>query len=290
MNRQIVQLHTIEQWNSVTPDIQKLVITHIKLKDRLHRYLMERQKKKNERVSPEEPTWVPCNKCETKGWVLREPRYPGVHPSQVAHQCLLRLYKELIGERGFDSADPRTMLIWAFGTSLHDLFQAYGEDGAWGSYYKKEAKITGELQKIAEVLMLEGHADADNILVIEEIPNAPIFEVGIIHEYKSINSYNFSKLTRPKPEHKQQALIYSVALNRPIVVYLYMNKDDSHLADFPVPFDPVAWSTLETKIKTVLEHYDGGTPPPATSGFHCSQCSYVFNCEHAKGRKSVAGR
>jgi predicted RecB family nuclease len=127
--------------------------------------------------------------------------------------------------------------------------------------------------------MIEGHADGDNLLVIDNIPNAPIYEVGIVHEYKTINQNGFEKLTSPKPEHRVQAMVYARALDRPIVVYMYLNKNDSNIADFPIAFDPEAWARLESKVQVLLHHYNNKTPPEGEVGFHCRDCKYVFSCD-----------
>jgi CRISPR/Cas system-associated exonuclease Cas4 (RecB family) len=277
-DRQIIKLHTIGQWRQVDPSIRQVILQHIKLKDRLQRYLLARQARQ---LSPlANPRYVPCRKCQQTGWLLKEPRYPGIHPSQLPHPCLLKVYKEMVGEDGQQRFEPRSLLIFDLGSAIHHMFQGYGEDGAWGPVYEKEAPINPEHQELADVLMLEGSADADNILRIDDIPNSPyIYEVGLIHEYKSINSNGFEKLTKPKPEHKMQALIYSAARDRPVVVYLYLNKDTCAMVDFPVEFEPEKWAAIEAKARRLVDHYSRGVPPPADPGFHCQDCAYALNCE-----------
>lgn len=195
---------------------------------------------------------------------------------------MLKLYKELVGEEGQRRVEPRNQLIFDLGHAVHSMFQGYGRKGAWGPYYEPEAPIGGEIQELADRLMIEGHADADTTMMVEP-PNSPvIYDVGIVHEYKTINSKNFAKLTRPKPEHKMQATIYSACLNRPVVVYLYLSKDDSNLADFPVEFDAQVWSNVSGKIQTMLEFYRQGQPPKGEAGYHCQDCAYVNNCADYK--------
>lgn len=195
---------------------------------------------------------------------------------------MLKLYKELVGEDGQRKVEPRSQLIFDLGHAVHSMFQGYGKKGAWGPNYEPEAPIGGEIQELAERLMIEGHADADTTMLVEP-PNSPvIYDVGIVHEYKTINSKNFAKLTRPKPEHKMQATIYSACLNRPVVVYLYFSKDDSNLADFPVEFDAQVWANVSGKIQTMLEFYRQGLPPKGEAGYHCQDCAYVNNCSDYK--------
>lgn len=278
------QLHTIDQWLSTDPAIRAEVLRNIKLKDRLYRWIVEHEKREK---TITEAVWKQCGACGGVGHYLKEPRYDGIHPSQLPHPCMLKIFNDMIGVKGEMKHEARLLLIFALGTAAHNMFQGYGEKGAWGPYYKKEAPIQADLQELADVLMIEGHADADNILTIEEIPGV-IVEIGLVHEYKTINSNGFEKLTRPKPEHKTQAMVYSAALNRPVVVYMYMNKNDSNLADFPVPFEPETWGVINQKCETLKSFYDnynfevaqGRTPalPPGDVGYHCKDCEHSKTC------------
>lgn len=290
MNRQIVQLHTIDQWMQLDPTIRVVILKNIKLKDRLYKYLYSLNNKESKYT---QPTWVLCSKCaesQYPGHVLMEPRYDGLHPSQIGHPCLLKIYNEIVGVPSQEKVEARLRLIFDLGHAVHHMFQTYGLNGAWGSMYKHEVEISERFQPLAAALMIEGHADADNILVIDDIPNAPIYELGLVHEYKSANENNFKKLTGPKPEHRQQAMLYAAALNRPVVVYLYLNKNDSNLSDFPVQFEPARWANLEAKAQTIKGYYDRQEPPPAEVGFHCKDCGFSFNCAAYKQTQSAARR
>lgn len=279
MSKTVIQLHTIDQWMLVDKSIRQIILQHIRLKDRLLKFLKENYGKQKMVVQDQDAKWRPCKKCGQTGWLLNEPRLPGIHPSQLPHPCLLKVYYEMDGKEAKEKLEARTMLIFDLGHAVHDMLQGYGRAGAWGPVYSHEARLTAELQELSEELMIEGHADAENILTIDDIPDSPyIYEVGLIHEYKSINTNGFEKLTRPKPEHKVQAMVYSACLNRPIVVYLYLNKNDCSLSDFPVAFDPEMWATIEGKSRLLKQHFIDKTPPPASTGFHCQQCAYVYDC------------
>jgi hypothetical protein len=284
--------------------VKFLIQTNIRLKDRMLNWLKEQQGKRFEKSksrfeSGEEkkPVVFPCSRCnprgqgehQYRGWIVSHPRYDGIHPSQFGHSCLLRIYNEMVGKPQRETHDARFQLIFDFGSALHEIFQTYGEKGCWGPNYQKEVPITGEHQQLAAELMMEGSADAENVLLIDDIPNHQYaYEVGLIHEYKSINDNGFKSLTGPKSNHVMQATVYSVVLNRPLVVYLYMNKNDSNLKDYPVAFDPVRWNALYQKGKTLVQHYDAQTEPPADVGYHCQECGYYFDCEPAKQAAAAA--
>jgi CRISPR/Cas system-associated exonuclease Cas4 (RecB family) len=288
MSRQVIRLHTINEWFQVDPAVRSIILQSIKLKDKLNRFLVANQQKP---PLPPEGAWMKCNRCDGSGQVHKSPRHPGIHPSQVVGQCLLKVYWQLIGLEETSKFNAKTLLIFDIGHAVHHMFQTYGQAGAWGSHYVPEIKITDGSHALATELFIEGHADADTVMVIDDIPNAPIYEVGIVHEYKTINTANFGKLTRPKPEHKQQAIIYSAVLNRPVVVYLYLNKDNSSMSDFPVEFDPGAWEVMKAKIQVIIQHYDSGVDPPASPSFGCGECGFFERCEVGQAfKKSGPGR
>lgn len=200
---------------------------------------------------------------------------------------MLKIYNDIIGMPGQEKVEPRLRLIFDLGHAVHHMFQTYGLNGAWGPNYQHEVEINGAHQDLADQLMIEGHADAENILIIDDIPDAPIYEVGLVHEYKTMNSNGFKNLKSPKPEHKVQGVLYSRTLNRPVTVYLYFNKDDANLADFPVQFDPGVWEHIQDKALLLRQHYDAKTPPQGSVGFHCQQCAYVYSCPDYRAAQPV---
>lgn len=283
--RPVVPVHTIAQWYGLTPEMQEILLRALKVRDRLWSFRLAAEQSKVDKTV--ELGWKPCHRCNKTGYVLVEPRKAGIHPSSMGSPCLLRIYYEAIGVTQQVQHEARQLLIFDIGTAAHDMFQKFGAQGAWGERYSPEVDIGGT--PIAKELMIEGHADADNILVVEEIAGAPIFEVGIVHEYKTINNNGYNELKgRPKAQHKQQATVYSACLDRPIVVYLYINKDNSNIVDFPVPFDPNLWHSMALKAMAVKEAVNTQTPPPGEVGYHCKQCSYIYQCPayaSAKGQK-----
>jgi hypothetical protein len=276
MSRPIVQLHSIEQWLSVDKTVQDLVLTNIKIRERLWKWLMAREVGRS--MAPLTEGWAACSDCESRGWVQLHPRRPGIHPSQMGSSCLLKIYNEMKGLQQQTAHEPRTQLIFDVGTAVHKMLQNYGREGAWGPVYRAEVDI-GETET-AKTLRIEGHCDGENILVIDDIPNHDaIYEIGLVHEYKTINNNGFEGLkNRPMPKHKQQANIYSACLNRPVVAFLYLNKDNCNTADFPVPFDGASWTNLAERAAVLISADDSNTPPAADIGFHCKQCGYVYNC------------
>jgi CRISPR/Cas system-associated exonuclease Cas4 (RecB family) len=277
--RPVVKLHRIADWMRLDVTVRGSILEHIKLKARLEKYLEANATKP---PLPPEGKWVECQKCNAKGWRLKTPRHCGIHPSQLPHPCMLKIYWEMEGKEQQERHSARTLLTFEIGHAVHDMFQGYGAGGAWGPIYEKEVRMTEGSHPLATELMIEGSADAENILVIDNIPDAPIFEVGIVHEYKTMNLENYKKLSRPKPEHKQQATIYAAVLDRPVVVYLYLCKNDSNMSDFPVEFDAATWAVMENKARILNSLYNNSTEPEPTPAYHCNQCSFLYDCPAGK--------
>lgn len=281
--RPVVKVHTIEQWESLDQPTKTLILQNIRLKSRLEDFL-----KKKFVLPPIAAHYeAACRDCAGTGKVTIRARLPGLHPSQLYHRCMLKIFNQMLGKEEKRIFNFRLQLIFEVGKYVHLMFQNYGLSGAWGKHYKPEAEVSELLQPLAHELLLEGSADADNILVIDDIPDAPIFEVGIIHEYKTINSNGFGSLTTPKPEHKQQAIVYSAALNRPVTVYLYMNKDTQDLKDMPIAFDQPLWSIVKDKAVKLNSYYDSGVEPPGFVSYDCKECGFAYSCEayHSQGVK-----
>jgi CRISPR/Cas system-associated exonuclease Cas4 (RecB family) len=285
VSRQVVQLHTIEQWFSVDPQVQQIILRALRVRDRRWAWRLNHEHSKL--TTEPAPGWEPCKRCDQRGWILNEPRKAGIHPSAMYSPCLLKIYNEAIGAPRELMHEASLLLLFDLGTAVHRMLQTFGAAGAWGDYYRAEVPI--EETPIAQQLMIVGHADADNIIVVDEIPGAPIFEVGVVHEYKTINDAGYKKLSgRPLPQHKQQATIYSACLNRPVVVYLYMNKDNSNTQDFPIVFEPQLWDTMSKKAAAIRDAVLSKTPPSADVGYHCKNCGFHHQCEPYKAAIAAA--
>lgn len=273
----------------------------IKTKDRLDEWI--RSQNNRLEVSTIEPHWEKCKYCQQwdqPGWIWKEPYIrdnSDIHPSQI-HKCMKNLWYSCAGYASFleDTTDPRLRMIFDLGHLWHSVLQRYGSKGAWGDpiYYKSEASIDPNAQTfdkqfihpIASQYWIKGHVDAvlDKYL-IDSVPGIGTVSIRLIHEYKTINSNQYLKLTRPKSEHKYQAMIYAAVFDIPIVVYLYTSKDDCKTADFPVPFDHTIWNEIATKIVQVQNYVDSEKMPSweLTSAVknpaECMDCGYRKICQ-----------
>jgi CRISPR/Cas system-associated exonuclease Cas4 (RecB family) len=186
-------------------------------------------------------------------------------------------------------------MIFDLGHAWHDTVQRYGKSGAWGepAGYRAEVPIDPDAKAfdgnpilpLAHRYWIRGHADAVlDRYIVPKVPGLGDVSIKVVHEYKTINSGQYSKLTRPKPEHKWQATMYSAVFDAPIAVYLYVNKDNCQLIDFPVAFDNSIWNAIVQKIDRVQHYTNSEQMPPweETSAVQnkseCESCGYRKLC------------
>ena len=312
----MLELNTIADFQALPMGVQQEVQKALRTKDRLEDFLRTLNKKTGEAIKPSDVArWEKCTHCVAEqpgvcrhcqkwgqpGWVWREQGRDDsdIHPSQI-NKCLKLLWYSCNGyvDQLEEFVDPKLRMIFDMGHAWHDTVQRYGKSGAWCSpeYYHPEAAIDPKavaydgtpVLPLAYKYWIRGSADAViDKYIVPNVPGLGDVSLRIVHEYKTINSNGYSKLTRPKPEHKWQATIYSAVFNVPMVVYLYTNKDNCQIADFPVPFDYTIWNEVVKKIEKVQQWTEAKQLPvweetSATQNpAECRECGYRKICAPA---------
>lgn len=311
----MLEIMTIGDFLNLSTQQQQEIQKALRVKDRLENWLRGLNRKPGD--APKQAFWKPCKFCaatatpgrcvnchpDHPGWELVEPRdNSDIHPSQIT-KCLKNLWFCCSGyaEQLVENIDPKLQMIFDLGHAWHHTVQAYGLRGAWSEKkdYRDEVPIDPDALKadgspelpVAHDLWIKGSVDA--IIDRYVIPNVPTLGdvvIRMVHEYKTISSGGFSSLTRPKPEHKWQAMIYSAVFDIPLVVFHYTNKDNCNNIDYPVPFDHLIWSKVREKIQKVQYYVEAGSPPPweETSAIlnpnECKSCGYAHICKPPQGR------
>jgi len=309
----MLEINTIQDYFSLSSEQQGDICRNIKTVERLKGYLQTLNNPKPTEDKP--PEWVPCKKCETRGWVLDEHvarNNADVHASTI-HKCLKYIWYGCsdYANQGVSNISPESRLIFDHGHTLHYMLQSYGRKGAWGAPvdYQPEAVILPDEQEaierkahvLPEAIKYRIRSSVDAVLWRYIVPNVRGLgdvSIRLIHEYKSISPGRPNKdgtmyggyagLNGPKPEHKHQATIYSHCFNVPIVVFVYYNKGNDQLIDFPIPYSSVTWNYVKSRIEKVLRFVDEGVPPPweYTSAImnpaECNTCDYLHICNPPK--------
>lgn len=291
------EINSIQDFQALSGDQQMEVQKAIKAKDRLDQFLLTLNRKSG---SSGPPHWEECSRCKPfgyPGYVYRAPRDGrDVHPSQI-NKCLKFLYYSCAGyaDQMEEYVSSRIRMIFDLGHAWHDTIQRYGERGAWGKpeHYYKEVPIDPEAMSadgsialpVAQHYQIRGSIDALLTRYEMNVPGLGEVAIRLIHEYKTIKSSEYEKLSRPKPEHKYQATIYAAVFNVPLVIYIYTNKDNCQMADFPVPFDTSIWNEVTQKIDRMRYYVDHQMLPPwdETSAVknpsECMDCGFRKLCQ-----------
>lgn len=293
----MLEIKTINDFLSLPTQVREEIQKAIRTKDRLEDFLRSQNKRLDKEKTT--PHWVTCNRCkEHPGWVLsgRTRDDSDIHPSQI-NKCLKFLFYSCAGytDKLEEFIEPRLQMIFDLGHAWHDTIQKYGRKGAWGppENYHAEVPIDPNalaadgtpISPVASKYWIRGSVDAliDDYR-IENVPSVGPVSIRLIHEYKTINGGQYSKLTRPKPEHKFQATIYAAVFDVPIVVYLYTSKDDCRTVDYPVPFDHTIWNEVVSKVESVQDFINRDAEPPweLTSAVkdpsECEKCGFRSTC------------
>lgn len=241
-----------------------------------------------------------CRECGGTGVYEHIPRDSrDIHPSQIT-KCLKKIcfdcsVSTVVDEDGDripfyvyseEYVEPYSRMIFDQGSGLHSQYQGYGLQGAWGKGYSIETEINPDKGNLplAEAYWVRGSVDAFLDPYEINVPEMGPVAIRVIHEYKSMNDHNYTAAKSAKPDHKWQASIYARIFDIPIVVYLYINKDNNKLADYPVAFDFHLWDAIEKKIDKVQYYVNRNQVPPweETAAVHnpreCTTCPYLRIC------------
>ncbi len=168
----------------------------------------------------------------------------------------------------------------------------YGLDDRWGCFRPDKCDCGSTRFEYKEVgfvdseTMWTGHVDA--ILDVGQLQNKKAEEDLIVIDLKSINPFEFNKLTAPKNTHMTQMQIYLYLSGLPIGKFLYENKGNQSVKEFLVPRDD---SFIEIKkaeairLKYIVEHVNQDEKRVLPQRAHekkghteCLGCKFRANC------------
>lgn len=138
-----------------------------------------------------------------------------------------------------------------------------------------------------------GHVDAviDNkragIAAGFEDVNCSDDERYIVVDFKTMNDYEFKKLTEPKPQHITQVQIYLYLAGLKFGKFIYENKNTQETKEFLVPRDDALLAVKKAEaiaLKSLVESSNAGGRPLPKRGFdskthyQCTRCKFRGDC------------
>lgn len=202
--------------------------------------------------------------------------------------CARLLYYDLVGEESEGAWEPRMRALLDTGSAVHAQLQAYLEVVARRSdkteTFTPEAVVDPDNNDVADAMDLSGHTDG---IYTVTVPGLSL-RFGI--ELKTINDARYKKTSSPHPEHITQGTIYQKCLNLPVMMFVYYNKNDSSMAEYPQVFDTALWNAIVAKLDHVRDHAFRSEPPERESGWHCVNCKYRKVCAPPRRTKGPDAR
>jgi CRISPR/Cas system-associated exonuclease Cas4 (RecB family) len=107
----------------------------------------------------------------------------------------------------------------------------------------------------------------------------------LVVEMKSISEKGFEKLSRPKPEHYDQLMLYLHLTKIQDGILLYESKNTQDMLEFYVEYSEEEANRIIGKIKECVKHYTEKTLPVRPYDKHsyeCQYCDYRNKCWESK--------
>lgn len=215
-----------------------------------------------------------CGTCGGTGKVRGPmPRTVGcIHPSS-ATACRLALYYDVTGEiRPQKNLRAPLHFTFAIGHAIHDLVQGVLAESIAEHNKNYHDSLKFEPEARVDMGLVQGNTDGSLSL---EIADAVL-------EIKSDGPSTFGKRKGPNPEHRVQAEgLYATGLDKPFVVYLYVQKEWPHsIKEYVRAYDPRIFSRWwRNKGRHVQEALEKGEPPLADAkASECRGCQYAYAC------------
>jgi len=211
-------------------------------------------------------------------------RSVGVHASEVSG-CLRKMVysmSEVDKKVRSEDADVNMRMRFQLGHVLHALVQSDVQhmcaETMGEMVFEDEVKISPELGGTAEQYNVHSHSDGVFTKLDKEFN--PTLRVNF--EIKTMSGPEYDKLTKPKPEHVEQAHVYMKCLDVPVTWFFYYNKSNSNWtkprAPFLITFDHKIWDRIENRIKRAYKYIGDGELPNREEGRPCGWCPFASKC------------
>ena len=211
-------------------------------------------------------------------------RSAGVHASEVSG-CLRRMVYSMKGTEPNVEFDISWKKRFMVGHAIHDMLQKQFIDFSacmhkknWNLRFEKEVAINPKTSEVAKEFNI--HSSADGLFTLSDESNTLL---RCVLEIKTESPISFTKLTKPKPEHVEQAHVYMACLDAPFTWFLYWNKGDQNhtqpMGKFLIEFDHNIWKNIVSKINKANSFLELQELPNREESPLCSFCSYSYTCE-----------
>lgn len=213
-------------------------------------------------------------------------RAPGIHASEISG-CQRKMVYSIRGQdKKVEGEDFKMKMVFKMGHMAHDIIQK--ELGKMANAtqgrvtFAKEYPIDPFSNDVARTWQI--YSSCDGVFTFWDRDKhgmwVPVLRVCI--EIKTMSPSEFEELTKPKPDHIEQAHLYMACLDIPITWFIYVNKSNLNMTlsggRFMVKFNPKLWKSLEERFEAAHNHVQAGTLPDRDDGMWCDWCPYSHAC------------
>ncbi len=205
----------------------------------------------------------------------REPKC--FHPSSLLHRCDMYPYLELVGVHYTKKDSPRMSAVYAAGTGAHLYYDyLFNTHAAHHGYsFQNEVPIKGRDR--AKPYQLGCHADGliERELVLEDkkVSFRAVVEIKSVDDAAKLQSKRTGGM-----DHRRQGTSYQYALDVPVLVILYVERERLTAKAFVHAFDTELWYPLQERMVGLLDLANRGVNPERNVGKSCDYCALLEEC------------
>jgi hypothetical protein len=169
--------------------------------------------------------------------------------------------------------EPRLMITFELGHYIHERFQILFERMA----KRKSWQFIPEMRILRTLNPWFVSGRCDGLFVLTDKTKEGL-------EIKSIHQDGFNRLyDRPLYEHQHQGNIYQGLLKTPRMHYMYVNKNNSQIKTFAVPFDRALFDNTMLSVERILMKIQRHQlPKRITPDCHDKSCKFLEVCWSGK--------
>lgn len=250
-------------------------------------------KKLEEKYNTKDPTYTPA---------------PNMRPSFLGAQCLRKIYYNFLRVKpdygwtadkikNFERGDYTALMVKQQLRDCGMIIDYKNEKGETPLHWKTK-QPDPEFPVNDKDLSIK-NAKIDGLGILKNVEGV---EPGLwIFEIKSINEKGFQKylIDGPKPEHKQQGMLYTFLLEKGLeegsykhipeltgylevkgVIFIYVNRenDNDPWKEYVVPKNGEIFLNTIQKIVKTKDYIEKDTLPPKTEDRLCDYCEFRYSC------------
>lgn len=222
---------------------------------------------------------------------------PKFRPSSLGSPCLRKIYYGYLRVEEDFKAPLQLKKYAKAGTVYHEILSEMFRNAGVLIDYRDENGNTPQSKYELGKLDHEFPLKDEELEISAKIDGVLILDGKLwLGEWKTATTKSFMALRKPKPEHLIQGSTYLYLFNKALkdghyrhipqlsnfekaegIIFLYANKDDLSLKEYPITEASGVFTQTITKILEIKSHHLNSTLPPKTPDW-CSNCAYRTKC------------